>query len=157
MDSLEPEAVFFEAFGMVSNCSLDVANDYCEPVEDYIARIERHLQMGVYEWSLVMFYVIVFTIGLAGNALVFCVVLFNPFMRTVTNVFLVNLAVADFLVILLCMPPTLVEDIRQTWYFGAELCKLAKFMQVSSETIGHFLRLPLILLLQLTNTQRIFG
>ncbi|TPP57783.1 Neuropeptide receptor A5 [Fasciola gigantica] len=135
MDSPDTEAVFFEAFDMVSNCSLDVTNDYCEPVEDYVLRIEKHLQMGVYEWSLVVFYVIVFTIGLVGNALVVCVVLFNPFMRTVTNVFLVNLAVADFLVILLCMPPTLVEDIRQTWYFGAELCKLAKFMQVSQSTI----------------------
>ncbi|THD24613.1 Orexin receptor type [Fasciola hepatica] len=136
MDSPDTEAVFFEAFDMVSNCSLNVTNDYCEPVEDYVLRIEKHLQMGIYEWSLVVFYVIVFTIGLVGNALVVCVVLFNPLMRTVTNVFLVNLAVADFLVILLCMPPTLVEDIRQTWYFGAELCKLAKFMQHISVTVS---------------------
>lgn len=44
-------------------------------------------------------YVIVFIVGLIGNSFVIAVVLRSPRMRTVTNFFIVNLAVADILVI----------------------------------------------------------
>ena len=54
----------------------------------------------------------------------------NQNMRTVTNVFIVNLAVGDFLVILLCLPPTLVQNVSLTWFLGAAMCKTLLFLQV---------------------------
>lgn len=51
-------------------------------------------------------------------------------MRTVTNIFIVNLAVADFLVILFCLPPTVVWDVTMTWYFGETMCKVVLYFQV---------------------------
>ena len=52
-------------------------------------------------------------------------------MRTVTNYFIVNLAVADFFVILICLPPTVLDDITLTWYMGSYMCKIVKYFQVS--------------------------
>lgn len=56
-------------------------------------------------------YLIVFVVGLVGNCFVIAVVYRSPRMRTVTNFFIVNLAVADILVIVFCLPATLMSNI----------------------------------------------
>lgn len=56
-------------------------------------------------------YLIVFIVGLVGNCFVIAVVYRSPRMRTVTNFFIVNLAVADILVIVFCLPATLMSNI----------------------------------------------
>ena len=56
-------------------------------------------------------YFIVFAVGLVGNCLVVAVVFRAPRMRTVTNLFIVNLAIADILVVVLCIPATLLGNI----------------------------------------------
>ena len=61
--------------------------------------------------------------------------LFSPIIEhevlTDVNHFAVNLAVADFLVILICLPPTLLSDVTETWYMGSVMCKVIKYFQVS--------------------------
>ena len=54
---------------------------------------------------------IVFVLGLVGNGLVVWVVYSNRRMHDVTNYFIVNLAVADILVCLLCLPITLLSNL----------------------------------------------
>lgn len=56
-------------------------------------------------------YCIVFIVGLIGNSFVIAVVLRAPRMRTVTNYFIVNLAIADILVIVFCLPATLMSNV----------------------------------------------
>lgn len=56
-------------------------------------------------------YLLVFAVGLVGNCFVIAVVFRSPRMRTVTNFFIVNLAVADILVIVFCLPATLMANI----------------------------------------------
>lgn len=56
-------------------------------------------------------YLLVFAVGLVGNCFVIAVVYRSPRMRTVTNFFIVNLAVADILVIMFCLPATLASNI----------------------------------------------
>ncbi|KAG6457360.1 hypothetical protein O3G_MSEX010254, partial [Manduca sexta] len=56
-------------------------------------------------------YLLVFVVGLVGNCFVIAVVYRSPRMRTVTNYFIVNLAVADILVIVFCLPATLMSNI----------------------------------------------
>lgn len=56
-------------------------------------------------------YLLVFALGLVGNFFVIAVVFRSPRMRTVTNFFIVNLAVADILVIAFCLPATLMSNI----------------------------------------------
>lgn len=60
---------------------------------------------------LVTGYVFVFALGLVGNVFVVGVVLRIRKMRTVTNYFITNLAIADILVIVFCTPATLASNL----------------------------------------------
>ena len=59
-------------------------------------------------------YSLVFILGLSGNVLVVTVVYRTSHMHTLTNYFIVNLAVADILVCLFCLPITLLSNL----YYG---------------------------------------
>lgn len=70
-------------------------------------------------------YCIVFIVGLIGNSFVIAVVLRAPRMRTVTNYFIVNLALADILVIIFCLPATLMSNIFVRKYIiVSHLCRV---------------------------------
>ena len=85
-----------------------------------------------FEWFLIGAYFVVFTAGVGGNFLVAFVVWKNPLMRTVTNYFIANLAVADVLVILFCLPTTVIDDVTETWFMGRAMCKIVKYVQVGT-------------------------
>ena len=69
-------------------------------------------------------YCIIFLVGMAGNFLVILVVCRTSDMRNTTNFFLVNLSVADLLVILVCMPSAFLDIFsKEVWYLGAVMCK----------------------------------
>ncbi|XP_047360234.1 neuropeptide SIFamide receptor-like [Vespa velutina] len=74
-------------------------------------------------------YVLVFVVGLIGNSFVIAVVYRSPRMRTVTNFFIVNLAVADVLVIVFCLPATLMSNIFVPWILGWFMCKAVAYIQ----------------------------
>lgn len=56
-------------------------------------------------------YSIVFFVGLIGNFFVISVVFRVPRMKSVTNLFIANLALADMLVIIFCVPATLMSNL----------------------------------------------
>lgn len=66
-------------------------------------------------------YTLVFSVGIVGNSAVVSVYFRVPRMRTVTNLFIANLAVADVLVCLFCVPATLMSNLfvrkYQFWSF----------------------------------------
>ena len=111
---------------MKLNCS----NEYCVSDEQYIDMIRDYIWPSSFEWCLLVFYVFVFSLGVVGNALV-CFVVWNDHqLRTVTNLFIVNLSVADFLIIVVCLPPTVLGDVTETWYLGSVMCKIVIYLQV---------------------------
>ncbi|KAL8621663.1 hypothetical protein ACOMHN_024634 [Nucella lapillus] len=112
-----------------SNSSEGCWNEYCWDEAEYQAELEEHIFPQDFEWFFIALYSLTFFVGLVGNVLVCFAVWRNHNMRTVTNVFIVNLAVGDFLVILLCLPPTLVQNVALTWFFGAAVCKALLFLQ----------------------------
>ena len=63
--------------------------------------------------ALAVAYILVFLVGLAGNLLVTLAVLRGnrEMSQCVTNIFLVNLAIADLLVIVTCLPFTLITNL----------------------------------------------
>lgn len=70
------------------------------------------------------FFVFIFLMGILGNVLVMSVVCFNRNMKTAVNLYLLNLCVADILVLTICMPTALAEIYtKDKWYFGAAMCK----------------------------------
>ncbi|XP_070779905.1 neuropeptide Y receptor type 2 [Enoplosus armatus] len=71
---------------------------------------------------LILAYSTIILFGVTGNSLVIYVVYKFKNLRTVTNFFIVNLAVADLLVNTLCLPFTLVYTLYGEWKFGQVLC-----------------------------------
>ena len=51
-------------------------------------------------------------------------------MQSVTNIFIVNLAMADMLVMLFCAPPSVIWDVTSTWIFGDLMCRIVIYIQV---------------------------
>lgn len=96
--------------------------------------ILEYIYPKTWTWALIFFHFVVFVVGLVGNCLVCVAVYRNRTMRTVTNYFIVNLAVADFLVILFCLPPSVVWDVTSTWWFGIAMCKTVLYLQVRSSS-----------------------
>lgn len=78
---------------------------------------------------LVLAYSTIILFGVTGNSLVIYVVYKFKNLRTVTNFFIVNLAVADLLVNVLCLPFTLAYTLYVEWKFGQVMCFMVPFAQ----------------------------
>lgn len=75
-----------------------------------------------------IFFGIIAITGLIGNSLVVYVVLNNHQMRSTTNTLLVNLASADLLFIVFCVPFTAVDYMLSEWPFGVVWCKIVQYL-----------------------------
>ncbi|XP_076028725.1 orexin receptor type 2-like isoform X2 [Oratosquilla oratoria] len=108
----------------------------CLSEEDYYLELEDYIFPTPFEWVFIVLNSVVFIVGLVGNFLVCCAVYRNHSMRTVTNIFIVNLAVADFCVLLICLPSTVTWDVTETWFFGNISCKLILYFQTVSVSVS---------------------
>ncbi|KAM3597840.1 uncharacterized protein V6R79_009957 [Siganus canaliculatus] len=70
-----------------------------------------------------LIYIIVCIIGLGGNTLVIHIVLHYSKIESVTNIYILNLAIADEL-FMLGLPFLAVQNTLQSWPFGAFMCRL---------------------------------
>ncbi|XP_069847867.1 neuropeptides B/W receptor type 1 [Dipodomys merriami] len=68
-------------------------------------------------------YAVICAVGLAGNSAVLLVLLRTPRMKTVTNLFILNLAIADELFTLV-LPVNIADFLLRQWPFGELMCKL---------------------------------
>ncbi|CAI9736616.1 54-like peptide receptor [Octopus vulgaris] len=68
-------------------------------------------------------------LGVTGNALVIFSIAHYRRMRTLTNIFLLSLASADLLLIVLCVPIKFATFFTFTWEFGEFLCKAVYYLQ----------------------------
>uniref|UniRef100_UPI0037E8949C C-C chemokine receptor type 5 n=1 Tax=Semicossyphus pulcher TaxID=241346 RepID=UPI0037E8949C len=71
---------------------------------------------------LPVLYAIFFLLGLLGNSLVIWVIVCGVRLRSMTDVCLLNLAIADLL--LICSLPFLAHQARDQWLFGDFMCKV---------------------------------
>ena len=79
-----------------------------------------------------MVYSIIFLLGVCGNFLVVYAVLHNRAMQNVTNFFILNLALSDILLCVLCVPFTPLYTFLNRWVFGKVLCHLVPCAQAIS-------------------------
>ncbi|XP_050681936.1 thyrotropin-releasing hormone receptor isoform X2 [Leptidea sinapis] len=82
------------------------------------------------------FCIVIMCLGVIGNVMVPIVILKTKDMRNSTNIFLVNLSIADLMVLLVCTPTVLVEvnSKPETWVLGKELCLAVPFIEL---TVAH--------------------
>ncbi|KAH8031922.1 hypothetical protein HPB51_022120 [Rhipicephalus microplus] len=84
--------------------------------------------------TLVVAYSMVFCCCFFGNLLVIGVVIMNRRMRTTTNFFLTNLAVADLCVAMFCVYQNLFFYLTPQWVLGDFLCRMYFFVHGLSYT-----------------------
>ncbi|KAJ8000889.1 hypothetical protein DPEC_G00185080 [Dallia pectoralis] len=108
-----------------SNCcsAIDIYNNIRFP------DLEDSTKLVGVQVILILAYSTIILFGVIGNSLVIYVVYKFKALRTVTNFFIVNLAVADLLVNTLCLPFTLINTLHVGWRFGQVLCFMLPFSQ----------------------------
>ncbi|XP_025193230.1 allatostatin-A receptor-like [Melanaphis sacchari] len=99
--------------------------DFNNTDDDEILQVERIVSLAV----PILFGIIV-VVGLLGNLLVVIVVMANQQMRSTTNLLIINLALADLLFIVFCVPFTAVDYMLPYWPFGDVWCKMVQYLIV---------------------------
>jgi len=84
-------------------------------------------------------YATLFIVAVGGNFLVCCVVLGQKSMRTVTNFFLLNLAISDIAKGLICIPFTFVINVLVPyWPFADFMCPFVLYTQAVTVFLSAF-------------------
>ncbi|TRY91163.1 hypothetical protein DNTS_006094 [Danionella cerebrum] len=91
--------------------------------------ITKHLSVQI---PLIVAYSLIILLGLVGNTLVIYMIIWYRNMRTVTNFFIANLALADLMMDTVCLPFTLVYTLLDEWKFGAVMCHMVPYGQALS-------------------------
>ncbi|XP_048713948.1 neuropeptide FF receptor 1 [Caretta caretta] len=83
-------------------------------------------------------YILIFLMCMTGNMLPGVTVLTNRQMWTVTNMFILNLAIHDLLVGTFCLPTTLVDNLITGWPLDNIMCKMSGLVQEMSVSSSVF-------------------
>ncbi|XP_006639222.1 cholecystokinin receptor-like [Lepisosteus oculatus] len=86
----------------------------------------------------ILLYSVIFLLSVFGNTLIIIVLIVNKRMRTVTNSFLLSLAVSDLMVALFCMPFTLIPNLLEDFIFGAAMCRIVAYLMGISVSVSTF-------------------
>lgn len=78
---------------------------------------------------LTVVYSVTIMLAIAGNAMVILILGFTARLRTDLNNFLINLAAADLIAALFCMPFTFIYMMKENWIFGSIACPIVLFIQ----------------------------
>lgn len=101
----------------------DISNNYSSP-------FEKETNSEKFKNNLVLVaYIFLFILGLIGNFLVIYFVMHKKRMHTTTNTLITNLALADLLVIMICVPVTASRYYTHEYIFGELICKTSGFIQ----------------------------
>ncbi|XP_026543498.1 cholecystokinin receptor type A [Notechis scutatus] len=114
-------------------CELDLEN-YTIFCLDHSPRTFKELDQTV----RIFLYSLIFLLSVAGNTLVITVLIRNKRIRTVTNLFLLSLAISDLMLCFFCMPFTLIPNLLQDFIFGSPLCKITSYFMGVSVSVSTF-------------------
>ncbi|XP_052858524.1 allatostatin-A receptor isoform X1 [Drosophila gunungcola] len=114
---------------MLGNISLNASrND--ENLTSFFTDEEWLAISGTLPWIVVFFFGAIAITGFFGNLLVILVVVFNKNMRSTTNLMIVNLAAADLMFVILCIPFTATDYMVYYWPFGRFWCRSVQYLIV---------------------------
>ncbi|XP_024060057.1 cholecystokinin receptor type A [Terrapene carolina triunguis] len=114
-------------------CDIVMENDTFFCVDD-----SPHLAKDLHQTVRILLYSLIFLLSVVGNTLVITVLIRNKRMRTVTNIFLLSLAVSDLMLCLFCMPFTLIPNLLKDFIFGSAVCKTATYFMGVSVSVSTF-------------------
>uniref|UniRef100_A0A8C5LHM8 Gastrin/cholecystokinin type B receptor n=1 Tax=Jaculus jaculus TaxID=51337 RepID=A0A8C5LHM8_JACJA len=111
--------------------SSSAGNLSCEPPRSRGAGT-RDLELAI----RVTLYAVIFLMSVGGNVLIIVVLGLSRRLRTVTNAFLLSLAVSDLLLAVACMPFTLLPNLMGTFVFGSVICKAVSYLMGVSVSVS---------------------
>ncbi|XP_017038669.1 allatostatin-A receptor isoform X2 [Drosophila ficusphila] len=121
-------ATFFPAKMLGSLASNATRND--ENLTTFFTDEEWLAINSTLPWVVGFFFGAIAITGFFGNLLVILVVVFNKSMRSTTNLMIVNLAVADLLFVILCIPFTATDYMVPYWPYGRFWCHSVQYLIV---------------------------
>lgn len=98
--------------------------------------LTRHPTLLLITYSA--FYSAVFILGLLGNTFVVLAVVLHPQLRSSTDYLISSLAIADLLIILFCLPTTLLNNLLTEWQLGAAACKMSTWINSTTSCASIF-------------------
>lgn len=136
LDAVNVSGVDAPGCGNVSNISAPMTdcNDTLKPAFG-TAKPARAKEMDSFR---ILLYSLIFLLSVFGNLLIIIVLAVNKRMRTVTNSFLLSLAVSDLMMALFCMPFTLIPNLLEDFIFGEAMCKITAYFMGISVSISTF-------------------
>uniref|UniRef100_A0A2K5SDZ8 Gastrin/cholecystokinin type B receptor n=1 Tax=Cebus imitator TaxID=2715852 RepID=A0A2K5SDZ8_CEBIM len=111
--------------------SSSAGNLSCEPPRIRGAGT-RELELAI----RITLYAVIFLMSVGGNVLIIVVLGLSRRLRTVTNAFLLSLAVSDLLLAVACMPFTLLPNLMGTFVFGTVICKAVSYLMGVSVSVS---------------------
>ncbi|XP_052378304.1 cholecystokinin receptor [Oncorhynchus keta] len=144
LQTLNETSVFLEcveAQGAASNgtpnSSLELTNiTTCGNA--YVVLKPQHVKQKEVDSLRILLYSVIFLLSVFGNLLIIVVLTVNKRMRTVTNSFLLSLAVSDLMMAIFCMPFTLIPNLLEDFIFGPTMCKIVAYLMGVSVSISTF-------------------
>ena len=97
----------------------------------------RHINLGLPQDSqvvLIILYSITTLLSVAGNIVVILVFTLGRRSRSDLRGFLINLAIADLIMAIFCMPFTFTMTMLSNWVFSEPMCPIVLYMQLVSVT-----------------------
>ena len=118
-----------------TNTSTSTTNVSSSSIEvEYGSRVPLSIEILMY-----IMYTSVIIAALGGNGVVCFLILAYQKMRTVTNFFILNLAIGDILMACLCVPFTFVSNLLlQSWPFGSVMCIVVSYSQAVSVFVSAY-------------------
>ncbi|KAK2141855.1 hypothetical protein LSH36_1031g00021 [Paralvinella palmiformis] len=114
---------------------VDPANyDYVYYFDGDIGTFQKPWSSDEAFWPTVLTYGLTFTLGILGNLLVVFALMLDRKSRNVTSYFLVSLALADVVFLVVCVPYETLMKMKKLWAGGPVLCKMAGFVEMLSAT-----------------------
>ncbi|XP_029315648.1 LOW QUALITY PROTEIN: cholecystokinin receptor [Cottoperca gobio] len=132
-----PECVGAQTDAQPVNGTLETSNITCGNISNLL--IPQRVRHKDDDHTLrILLYSLIFFLSVFGNLLIIVVLTVNKRMRTVTNTFLLSLAVSDLMLAVFCMPFTLIPSILKNFIFGAAMCKIVSYLMGISVSISTF-------------------
>ena len=97
------------------------------PEEEYRLSTEDEVLYFLVTFVAPSLFALLIVVGVSGNVLVIYVIVSNAHMRSVTNLLLLNLAVADIAFLLISVPFNAYKSVAVAWPFGNLVCQLVQF------------------------------
>ncbi|CAI4221314.1 unnamed protein product [Auanema sp. JU1783] len=92
--------------------------------------VDCSFELTAYNSFLSILFIVVFSLALLGNTIVIITIVCKTHRsRSITNFYLLNLAVADLLRSVVCIPPTLLSELTHCWLLGPIMCKAVAYLQ----------------------------